>query len=102
MTNYWSVWSVLVGAMVLANLPFFSERLLCCYALRGSKTLFIRFLELLLGYCLSVALGMGLEMREGQSSPQGWEFYVITFFLFLTFAFPGFVYRYLLRRSTVN
>jgi NADH:ubiquinone oxidoreductase subunit 2 (subunit N) len=30
--------------------------------------------------------------------PQGWEFYATTASLFLTFAFPGFVYRYLARR----
>jgi len=30
-----------------------------------------------------------------QIAPQGWEFYAVTGALFLTFAFPGFVYRYL-------
>ena len=39
-----------------------------------------------------------LERRAGQIAPQGWEFYAITGTMFLTLAFPGFVYRYLLRR----
>ena len=34
----------------------------------------------------------------GQRQPQGWEFYAIVICLFLTFAFPGFVWRILRRR----
>ena len=40
----------------------------------------------------------GGRERAGQIAAQGWEFYAITAALFLTFAFPGFVWRYLLRR----
>jgi hypothetical protein len=29
----------------------------------------------------------------GNIHEQGWEFYIITFFLFLVFSFPGFVYK---------
>ena len=39
-----------------------------------------------------------LERRVGQIAPQGWEFYAITATLFLTLGFPGFVYRYLVKR----
>ena len=39
-----------------------------------------------------------LEQRAGQIAPQGWEFYAITGTLFVTFAFPGFVYRYLFKK----
>jgi hypothetical protein len=42
-------------------------------------------------------LGLLLENRAGQIAPQGWEFYAITGALFITLAFPGFVYRYLLK-----
>jgi len=48
-------------------------------------------------YLLSGLVGLFLENRAGQIVPQTWEFYAITVTLFLTFAFPGFVYRYLLR-----
>ena len=39
-----------------------------------------------------------LEQRLGQIAPQGWQFYAITGTLFITFAFPGFIYRYLFRK----
>ena len=38
------------------------------------------------------------QRRAGQNAPQGWEFYAITGTLFVTLAFPGFIYRYLVRR----
>jgi hypothetical protein len=43
-------------------------------------------------------LGVALERHAGQVAPQGWEFYAVTAALFITFAFPGFVWRYLVRR----
>jgi hypothetical protein len=45
------------------------------------------------------AVGLFLENRAGQIAPQKWEFYAITVALFFTLAFPGFVYRYLLKRK---
>jgi hypothetical protein len=44
------------------------------------------------------ALGLALEKADGQIYPQGWEFYATTGALFLTLAFPGFVYRFLYKR----
>jgi hypothetical protein len=41
-----------------------------------------------------------LEQAYGQIAPQGWEFYAITGTLFVTLAFPGFVYRYLLKHNS--
>ena len=61
------------------------------------KTLGIRLIELLLFYVLIGGLGLLLENRFGQIAAQSWEFYAITAALFLTFAFPGFVYRYLFK-----
>ena len=51
-------------------------------------------------YGLVAGLGALFEARAGQIAPQTWEFFAITVFLFLTLAFPGFVYRYLLVRRT--
>ena len=51
--------------------------------------------ELLLFGALALAVGFALEMRVGQRHAQGWEFYVAALCLFVTFAFPGFVWRYL-------
>ena len=52
---------------------------------------------MLVFYLLVGGVGLLLENQVGQIVPQGWEFYAITGTLFLTFAFPGFVYRYLFK-----
>ena len=92
-----SVWFVLLAAFVAANLPFFTQRLFGVVALPRGKTLPIRLGELLALYLLVGGLGMLLEKRAGQIAPQGWEFYAVTAALFATFAFPGFVWRYLMK-----
>lgn len=96
-----SIWLVILAALVAANLPFFSQRLLLLgprASAQRSKPLGLRLLEMLLLYLLVGALALLLERRVGQIAPQGWEFYAVTAALFLTLAFPGFVYRYLLHR----
>jgi hypothetical protein len=40
-------------------------------------------------------LGRGLEHHLGQTSPVRWEFVAVWCCVFLTLAFPGFVWRYL-------
>jgi hypothetical protein len=95
--------SVQVGFLVLlallaANLPFASQRLLVLGPRRPSKALAWRLLELVLLYLLVGGIGLLLENHAGQIAPQGWEFYAVTGAMFLTLAFPGFVYRYLVHR----
>jgi len=94
-----SVWLILLLALLMANLPFISNRLFSVYRLSAPKNLAVRLAEMLVWYLLLGALGLYLEQRNGQIAPQGWEFYAITGTLFLTFAFPGFTYRYLFKRS---
>lgn len=98
MTQAASVWLVLLLALLLANMPFISNRLFAVYALKSPKNLATRLAEMLVWYLLVGGLGLYLEQRTGQIAPQGWEFYAITGTLFLTFAFPGFTYRYLFKR----
>ena len=98
MTHTFSVWLVLLAALVAANLPFINDRWLAVWPRRDAKTLWMRVAELVLLYFLVGALGLALEQRAGRIAPQGWEFYATTGALFLTLAFPGFVYRYLYRR----
>jgi Protein of unknown function (DUF2818) len=93
-----SVWLVVMLALLVANLPFISNRLFAFYALGAPKSLALRLAELVVGYFLVGALGLFLEQRTGQIAQQGWEFYAITGTLFVTFAFPGFVYRYLFKK----
>jgi len=89
---------LLVLALVAANLPFVSERLAVIGPRRQAKALGWRLLELLVLYLLVGAVGLALEKHAGQIAPQGWEFYAVTLTMFVTLAFPGFVYRYLLRQ----
>ena len=95
-----SVWFVVVLSLLAANLPFFTERVLGLVALRAPKSLAIRLLELLVLYAVCGAVGLLLEHRAGQIAPQGWEFYAITATLFVTLAFPGFVWRYLVKHRS--
>lgn len=91
-----SIWLVILAAFCAANLPFLSERwLLAGPRPQGAKPLWGRLTELVLLYALVGGLALALEQRAGQIYPQGWEFYAVTGTLFLTLAFPGFVYRYL-------
>jgi len=90
-----AVWLVLGAALVGANLPFVNDRWFLAGPLRAPKSLAIRLLELVVWYFVVGALGLGLEQHAGQIYPQGWEFYATTASLFVTLAFPGFVYRYL-------
>jgi len=50
-------------------------------------------------YFVVGAVGLAFEKHAGQIAPQGWEFYAITGTMFVTLAFPGFVYRYLMHRK---
>ena len=92
-----SVWLVVALALLAANLPFISNRLLLVYRLDTPKNLAVRLAELVFWYFVVGGVALLLEQRLGQIAPQGWEFYAITGTLFITFAFPGFVFRYLFK-----
>ena len=99
MSQTLSVWLLLLVAICAANLPFVNQRVLAVMPLRHAKGLAVRLAELVILYFLVGGLGLALEHRRGQIAPQGWEFYAITGTLFVTFAFPGFVYRYLFKHK---
>ncbi len=94
-----AVWLVIILSVIGANLPFVTQRLFGIWSLKSRKNLAIRLAELTGFYFLMGAVGLLLEARAGQIAPQGWEFYAITGALFLTLAFPGFVWRYLYKRN---
>lgn len=98
MTQTVSIWIVIVAAVAAANLPFLSERLFGIVRLKAPKSIAVRLAELVVLYFAVGLLGVLLEKRAGQVASQAWEFYAVTGALFLTFAFPGFVWRYLVRR----
>lgn len=86
---------MIIAALLAASLPFFTERIFGVLPLKAGKSVFIRLCELLVLYFLVGAFGFVLEANQGNRFPQRWEFFAITACLFLVFAFPGFVYRYL-------
>ena len=91
----WAVSLVLVAALIAANLPFVNERLFVLGPRREVKSVALRVLELLV-YAGAVALlGRAIESNLGQASPVRWEFVAVWLCVFLTLAFPGFVWRYL-------
>lgn len=99
MTPSAAVTFLIVLALLAANLPFLNDRLLAVVPLKFPKNLAIRLLELVALYFVVGGIGLLLEQRQGRIAPQGWEFYAITAALFLTLAFPGFVWRYLFKRN---
>ena len=87
-------WVFLAVAMLLANLPWLSQR--CFLVLEcESKGPWLRLLEWFGLYFVVGAVGYVLEQRLlGTNHTQDWEFYAVAASLFMVFAFPGFVYRY--------
>ena len=93
-----SVWLVVLLAVVGANLPFINDRWFVVWPRQAPKSLSLRLFELFLFYILLGGAALLLEPAAGQIYPQKWEFYATTGTLFLTLAFPGFVFKYLQRR----
>lgn len=92
---------LLLVAVLGANVPFVNERLLGVGPrFAAGKPLAVRAVELLAACALTVGLGMLIESRRAQVPAQSWQFYAAMVFLFLTLAFPGFVWRYLRRGAT--
>ena len=91
---------LLVLALVAANLPFLLERrLFVLPAGAHGKGVAWRLLELILLYFVVGGVAWLVERNLGPVQTQRWEFYATTACLFLVFAYPGFVYRYLWRRK---
>jgi hypothetical protein len=88
---------LLLLALLLANAPFVFSRFLGLGANKTQKPAWL-VLELLLAYGIFVVLGRAIEAYFGQNAPQAWQFYAVSLCLFLCMAFPGFVWRYLLKK----
>jgi hypothetical protein len=107
MTSQSAVFTLLVAAVVLANLPWINERLFAVIGLRsGAKPFWVRLLEwgvgfglvallawrLELGCQLSLGAFLGLSECPGELHPKQWEFYTVAIVLYAVFALPGFIY----------
>jgi hypothetical protein len=100
-------WFIVLLALVCANLPFLNQRLFAIVPVplpaatgkrAAKKSAWIRIGEMIVLYFAVGALGFMLEARAGNRFDQEWQFYAITFSLFVVFAFPGFTYQYLVKR----
>ena len=87
-------WALIASTILLANLPWLSER--CFLILQCErKSAWLRLLEWLILYVVAGGLALATEYKiTGSVYAQDWEFYWVTLFLFMVFAFPGFIYRY--------
>jgi hypothetical protein len=94
-----SGWFILTLALSMANLPFSTGRFCGVISLRHGKRLWVYFVEFALMYLILGSTAYALEAREGMVFVQGWQFYAITVSLLVVFSFPGFVFRFLLRRT---
>lgn len=89
-----TVWLMLAVFFFIANLPWMGSRVFFIFPMK-SKPLWIRFLELLAYYFLSLLVGALFETEfSGNIYQQEWEFFVITLSLFLVLSAPGVIYRY--------
>ena len=95
-----AAWIIIFLMVVAANFPFLTESLLGVWRLKqADKPFYIRLLELVLLYFLVLGIARLLESNAGNAFSQGWQFYAVTVCLFLVLSFPGFIFRYLRRRS---
>ncbi len=91
-----SIWILIAILLVAANLPWLTESFLVFIKpADGKKKVWMRLVEWLILYFLCGLMALGLEKKmTGEIHQQDWEFYAIGFFLFVVFAFPGFIYRH--------
>ena len=97
--NFSTTLLLIIIAFVAANLPFLVERIFFVAKPKsGSKAFGWRLLELVVLFFVVGGIAWLLEGKLGEVHRQNWEFYAVNASLFVVFAYPGFVYRYLWRR----
>ena len=93
---------LLLLTLLLANLPFFTERLFGIIPLTPTvKPIAWCCVECVVLYCGLGGITLILEAQQGLVHQQHWQFYVATACLFLVFAFPGIVIRYFWRKPGI-
>jgi hypothetical protein len=95
-----AVWLLIALAVAAANLPFMSDRVLAVVRVKTwlTKPAWSVLLELIVLYVLTGLIGYAFESALVNPFPRGWEFYATTLCIFIVLGFPGFIYRYLLKR----
>ncbi len=92
------MYAFLILAFLAANMPFFSKKIFFIIKTDKRKHFLFELSECLVYYGLSASLAYFMEVQtSGSAHNQDFVFYVITFALFLVFAFPGFVFSHFWR-----
>jgi len=108
MSSSIAVLILFIIALIAANIPFLTDRVLLVLKADSNKSFWLRFTEWFLMYVVVMAIAIGLETKlhgtayakvwEVWNFSQNWEFYSITLCLFVVFALPGFLYHYDLKK----
>lgn len=94
MSSSVAIWFLIVAALLLANLPWFTEKLFAIKSLNKEKSFYIRLMEWFVFYFIIGSAALGLETKlNGVRHEQSWEFYVVTLCLFMVFALPGVIFQ---------
>ena len=96
-----AVWLLIVLALAGANLPFINERLFGLFRLSKMlvKPAWLVTTEVLFFFVLTAVIGISFEATLSNPFPNGGTLLTIGFCIFLVLGFPGFVFRYLLKRK---
>jgi len=87
-------WLIILLSFVIANLPWLSNKLFLVVEVGHKKSLAWVLTELISLYLVWGLVLMFIENQVvGNIHNQDWEFYVVTFCLFIIFTFPGFIYK---------
>ncbi len=90
-----AVWLLLITGFILANIPFLLSNRLFLFIKMTHKSFIVNVIEWFVYFLMTGLFAYLLENKSmGHVAPQTWEFYIVALFMFLIFAFPGFIYRY--------
>lgn len=87
--------ALIIVFLIIANLPWLTERVFLVYSPQKGKRVLVRLIELIVFYFVCLLIAIAAETKfSGDVSPQQWEFFVTTFCMFLVLSVPGVIYRY--------
>jgi|TARA_B110000444_G_C18307329_1_gene352356 hypothetical protein len=87
------IFLIILSALLFANLPWITKNFLF-FVKKPKKNNFLVLLELIVFYFILGAFLLFIENQTlGNAHNQDWEFYAVTFCLFIVFSFPGFIYK---------
>lgn len=88
-----TIFLIIFSAIFFANIPWATNYFFIFFK-NPKKNMFLILIELIAFYFIFGIFLLLLEKQIiGNIHNQEWEFYAITFCLFLVFSFPGFIYK---------